>query len=178
MNRHLMGFPIGTRRGPVPAVGASSFSGGGGPLKPKPHNRASLSQTALHSYPAITARRDGRHSLSRWPPQKPIDEVGESLPVGELAIVWLAQEILHTNARAELERDLAEADQGYLTGLIEAKSAQIVLHALVWRDRMAREIGWNPMRFDEDRKRRLCEIVRSKLPVYKRLEHADAATPV
>lgn len=71
------------------------------------------------------------------------------LPAQEAeAIGWLAQEILHTNARVELERDLAEVDQDYLTGLIEAKSAQFALHALVWRDRMAREIGWDPMRFD------------------------------
>lgn len=110
-----------------------------------------------------------------------IEDIAELsfLPAQEAdAIAWLAQEVLHTNARAELERDLAEADQAYLTGLIEAKGAQIILHAIVWRDRMAREIGWNPMRFDEDRKRRLREIVRDKLPVYEGLEHPDTAIPV
>jgi hypothetical protein len=101
------------------------------------------------------------------------------LPAQEAeAIALLAQEILNTNTRAEYERDVAEADQSFITGLIEAKGAQVALHALVWRDRMAREIGWTSMRFDEDRKRRLREIVRSKLPVYERLEHPDAGIPI
>lgn len=127
-----------------------------------------------------TAGQRGRPHM-RLPQPRFIEETAEFsfLPAQEAeAIALLAQEVLHTNARAELERDVAEADQGYITGLIEAKGAQIVLHALVWRDRMAREIGWTSMRFDEDRKRRLREIVRSKLPVYERLEHPDAGIPI
>ena len=93
------------------------------------------------------------------------------LPAEEAeAIALLGQEVLHTNIRAEFERDVAEADQTYIMGLIEAKAAQIVLQALAWRDRIAREIGWKPMWFDEDRERRLREIVRSKLSTYERLE--------
>jgi len=127
-----------------------------------------------------TASQRGTAHMS-LPQPRFVEEAAELtfLPAKEAeAIALLAQEILYTNARAEFERDVAEADQGYITGLIEAKGAQIVLHALVWRDRMAREIGWNPMQFDEDRKRRLREIVRSKLPVYERLEHPDAGIPM
>jgi hypothetical protein len=127
-----------------------------------------------------TAGQRGKPHMS-LPQPRFVEETAELsfLPAQEAdAIAWLAQEIMHTNARVELERDLAEADQDYLTGLIEAKGAQIVLHALIWRDRMAREIGWNPMRFDEDRKKRLGEIVSNKLFVYERLEQPDAAIPV
>jgi len=127
-----------------------------------------------------TAGQRGKLHMS-IPQPRFVEETEELsfLPAQEAdAIAWIAQEILHTNARAELERDLAEADQGYLTGLIEAKGAQIVLHALVWRDRIARQVGWNPMRFDEGYKRRLHEIVRDKLPLYEGLEHPDAANPV
>jgi hypothetical protein len=127
-----------------------------------------------------TAGQRGKPHMS-LPQPRFVEEATELtlLPAQEAeAMALLGQEVLGTNARAEFERDVAEADQAYITGLIEAKGAQIVLHALVWRDRMAREIGWNPLRFDEDRKRRLGEIVRSKLSLYERLEHPDAGIPV
>jgi len=127
-----------------------------------------------------TAGQRGKPHLS-LPQPRFVEETTELtfLPAQEAeAIALLAQDVLRTNARAEFERDVAEADQAYIMGLIEAKGAQIVLHALVWRDRMGSEIGWNPLPFDEDRKRRLREIVRSKLPVYERLEHPDAGIPV
>jgi hypothetical protein len=127
-----------------------------------------------------TAGQRGKPHMS-LPQPRFVEEATELtlLPAQEAeAMALLGQEVLGTNARAEFERDVAEADQAYITGLIEAKGAQIVLHALVWRDRMAREIGWNPLRFDEDRKKRLGEIVRRKLSLYERLEHPDAGIPV
>jgi hypothetical protein len=126
-----------------------------------------------------TAGQRGKPHMS-LPQPRFVEEATELtfLPAQEAeAIALLAQDVLGTNARAEFERDVAEGDQAFITGLIEAKGAQIVLHALFWRERIAHEIGWNPMRFDEDRKRRLGEIVRRKLSVYERLEHPDAGIP-